>query len=108
MRDEFDEESELETVDGEWEVNTYPNPFSNQITISLSGSAICGSRICPSSFGGGWEEAGIRVMDMLGKVVVETTTTASEITLGNGLARGMYNIMITSGDNRKMIKVIKE
>ncbi len=76
-----------------WEVNAYPNPFSN--TITLSHNAI-------------GREVSIRVMDMLGKVVYETKSNDSEITIGEGLSKGVYSVSIDIDRQRKVIKIVKE
>ncbi len=74
-------------------VVAYPNPFKHTITLTTANAG---------------KETKVSVTDMVGRVVYTTTTTAPELQFGEGLTKGMYNIMITSGDNRKMIKIIKE
>ncbi len=83
--------SELDIIQ-DWVVNAYPNPFSNTITLSHNATG---------------HDVNIRMMDMLGKVVYETTTTAFEITMGNGLSKGMYHISVEVGGQRKELKGIK-
>ncbi len=76
-----------------FEAIAYPNPFTNNLTLSHNATG---------------KEVNIRLLDMLGKVVYETNTTAAEITLGDGLAKGMYHISIGVGEERKKLKVLKE
>ena len=76
-----------------FDVNAYPNPFSSTLNISHNATG---------------HEVNIQMVDLVGKLVYEAKTTASEITIGNGLAKGLYHVTVTVGDQRKVLRVMKE
>ncbi|WP_397362171.1 S8 family serine peptidase [Olleya sp. R77988] len=71
----------------------FPNPVINQLTIQI-----------PSQF----EEAEVRVYDVLGKKVIQTTVSATNKTINtNPLAKGVYLVKIEAEDLSVIKKIIK-
>lgn len=79
-----------------FEVKTSPNPFAGSFKIDINTSA---------------EEAvGYKVYDMIGKLIDAKTlnlTELGEAELGAQYPSGVYNIIVTQGENVKTLRVIK-
>ncbi len=73
----------------------YPNPFSSQFHLHV---------ITP-----GTDPINVRVMDVTGRVIMEQQNIAanSDVLTGEGLARGMYLVEVTQGNNRQVVKMTK-
>jgi hypothetical protein len=82
--------------DFDFDATVAPNPFSNNFTINIQS---------PSS-----ENITIKVYDMIGKLVDEQTLESintSDYQLGKAYATGVYNIVVSQGENRKVLRVVK-
>lgn len=89
-----------ETVANNWTVNTYPNPFSNDITISLSGLSTDG-------------EWSISLYNLMGQLVYQNEGLASvdaeRITITtNELPSGYYLVKAGNGKDYKTLKLVKQ
>ncbi|RZJ28956.1 MAG: T9SS type A sorting domain-containing protein, partial [Flavobacterium sp.] len=74
----------------------YPNPFSDSFNLNVTTSA--DSRIA------------IRIYDMTGRLLESRSTEASSsktLTLGSEFPSGVYNVIISQGDETKTIRMIK-
>ncbi len=80
----------------EWKAVAYPNPFANDFTLSVTTSQT--------------EQVQVKVYDMLGKLMTATSLEVdvqSELQLGSELASGVYNVIVTQGENVRSLRVIK-
>jgi hypothetical protein len=80
----------------EWKAVAYPNPFANDFTLSVTTSQT--------------EAVQVQVYDMLGKLMMATSLEVdvqSELQLGSELASGVYNVIVTQGENIRSLRVIK-
>ncbi|MFN6943307.1 MAG: Ig-like domain-containing protein [Cytophagaceae bacterium] len=83
--------------DFEWEedavssTSAYPNPFSSETTI-------------PLLYG---KTTSIEVYNALG-ILVHQANASGEYTFGSNLASGIYSVKLTSDNNSKTIKIIKQ
>ena len=87
------EDGDDNNASDELSVNAYPNPFQNGVTIQLNFDN---------------QESTVTITDVSGRVVFETKTSQSELQMGDNLSKGMYYIVIKSGDFKKVISVVKE
>jgi hypothetical protein len=79
-----------------YEVKAYPNPYADTFKLDLN----------TSSEG----QVGVRVYDMLGREVESREASVDNITnleIGSRYPSGVYNIIVTQGDNVKTLRVIK-
>ena len=91
----------LKTVENElneeaFDVLTYPNPFMADFTISLTGESE--------------ELIGIDIYDVSGKLLehhVVLTDELESLKVGSELSGGIYNVVITSGNQHIQKKVVK-
>jgi Secretion system C-terminal sorting domain len=82
--------------DFDFDATVAPNPFSNNFTVNIQS---------PSA-----EDITIKVYDMIGKLVDEQTIESiniSDYQVGKGYATGVYNVIISQGENRKVLRVVK-
>ena len=76
---------------------SYPNPFVENFNISLSNSK--------------GEKISVAVYDMMGRLMEQheaDTNEVSELQMGNNYPSGMYNVIITQGDEIKRLRVVKK
>lgn len=79
-----------------YEVNAYPNPFTEGFQLSINTSAE--------------DTVGLKVYDMLGREVESLEGTVDEMThvaLGARYPSGVYNVIVTQGMQVKTLRVIK-
>lgn len=77
-------------------VNNYPNPFNNTFKFNVNSSSN--------------ENLSIKIYDMLGKLIDNNNTSISEINnleIGQNFSKGIYNIVVTQGENTKTMRVVK-
>ncbi|MEN9907616.1 MAG: hypothetical protein RLZZ540_757, partial [Bacteroidota bacterium] len=78
-----------------FDVIAYPNPSNNQFTITLEG--------------GSDEKVSVQVFDFLGKLIkIIEKSDGQPIVFGEELPLSVYIAIVTQGDNRKTIKLIKQ
>lgn len=81
-----------------FEISAYPNPFENNFTLDIQ-----------TSNNGSID---IQVFDLLGKRIdkrqVDLTNFDEKISLGDNYATGVYIILVTQGENKQLIKMIKQ
>ncbi len=82
----------------DFSVSSYPNPFKNNFTLDIQS---------PSD-----EEVGIQVFDLLGKQIetkyLKTFSLDEKISLGDNYSIGVYTIIVTQGEDKQIIKMIKQ
>jgi hypothetical protein len=79
-----------------FDVKSYPNPFADNFKLELNSSSE--------------NEVSVRVYDMLGREVesnVSSVSAFSNLEIGSRYPSGVYNIIVTQGDNVKTLRVIK-
>jgi len=79
-----------------YEVNAYPNPFTEGFQLSINTSAE--------------DTVGLKVYDMLGREVESLEGTVDQMThvaLGARYPSGVYNVIVTQGMQVKTLRVIK-
>lgn len=79
-----------------FEVTVHPNPYSDSFNLALDSSS--------------QEPVGIKVYDMIGKVVAHYECTANEaisMAIGKDYPAGMYTVVVTQGENVKNLRVVK-
>ena len=79
-----------------YEVKAYPNPYADTFKLDVNTSSE--------------NQVGVRVYDMLGREVEARQASVSNITnleIGSQYPSGVYNIIVTQGENVKTIRVIK-
>ena len=74
-------------------VKAYPNPSSEVFTIDITSSI---------------KEADIHVYDMAGRLIEKQHSTSNSVQLGKSYATGIYNIIVSQGNNIKTIQIIKK
>ena len=80
----------------DFEVISSPNPFSESFKLNIKTSSE--------------ENITLRVYDMLGKLIEDTTVAAPELEnfeIGSKLSSGTYNVIVKQGENEKTVRVIK-
>jgi hypothetical protein len=82
-----------EDVKANFDIKAFPNPFTSNITLSLSLEN---------------EASNITMFDMTGKMVQQVSTTENEITIGENLTTGIYLVQIVQGQETKNIRVVKQ
>ena len=88
-------DEDLLAIEAENEIGIYPNPFSNTFNLNVNSSV-----------------QSIRIFDLSGKVVyennsVDTRTGQLEINLGTRPS-GVYQVLMTTENGPKMIRVLKQ
>ena len=79
-----------------FEVKTSPNPFANNFKININTSAK--------------NNINYKVYDMIGKLIDTQSLSLTELgetELGAQYPSGVYNIIVTQGENVKTLRVIK-
>jgi hypothetical protein len=80
-------------------MNTFPNPFSNQLTI-VAGSLNPAHPIY------------VKVSDVLGKLVLQTEyngkSVLNDVLNTESLKKGVYFISVENNSNKSVTKVIKD
>jgi hypothetical protein len=79
-----------------FEVNAHPNPYADSFNIALLTSS--------------QEHVSVEVYDMIGKLVAHyefTPIEASTMSIGRNYPSGIYNVVVTQGENRKTLRVVK-
>lgn len=79
-----------------FEVSAFPNPFTNNFKISLNTSSD--------------ENVSIKAYDMLGRMVESKESGIADFDsqeIGSSFTSGVYNIIVTQGENVKTMRVIK-
>ncbi|MBF6640023.1 T9SS type A sorting domain-containing protein, partial [Flavobacterium sp. J49] len=79
-----------------FEATVYPNPFTTNFTLAVETSS-------QSDFG-------IKVFDMVGRLVDQRTVSVSELKkgiLGDQYPSGVYNVIITQDEVVKTLRVVK-
>jgi hypothetical protein len=72
----------------------YPNPFAEYFNIDVTTSAT--------------EVINIRIYDMTGRLLENRDNKAgNEIQIGNSFPSGVYNVIVTQGDESKTLRVVK-
>ena len=78
------------------EVNNYPNPFNNTFKFDVNSSSN--------------EIISIKIYDMLGKLIENNNASILDINnleIGQNYSKGIYNIVVTQGENIKTMRVVK-
>jgi hypothetical protein len=79
-----------------YEVSAYPNPYAETFKLNVNTSSE--------------DQVGVQVYDMLGRQVEARQATVAAITnleIGSQYPSGVYNIIVTQGNNVKTVRVIK-
>jgi hypothetical protein len=74
----------------------YPNPFANNFSLDINSSSQ--GRVT------------IKVYDMVGRLVEQNVANVSDIentTVGNRLPSGVYNVVVTQGEEVQTLRVVK-
>jgi len=66
-------------------IKAYPNPFTSEFVVSLPSN----KEVLKST---------IKITDLAGRIMLTQTTSASTITIGKALAKGMYLVQVWQGD----------
>jgi hypothetical protein len=74
-------------------ITAYPNPFMNQITLSLSNENT---------------QSDIMVYDMTGKLIQQVSTQETTLEIGNNWSKGIYLVQIVQGQETKNIRMVKQ
>lgn len=77
-------------------VNGFPNPFNDTFKFNVNTSSN--------------EILSIKIYDMLGKLIENNNSSISDINnleIGKNYSKGIYNIVVTQGENIKTLRVIK-
>ncbi|WP_298222533.1 T9SS type A sorting domain-containing protein, partial [Flavobacterium sp.] len=79
-----------------YEVKAYPNPYAETFKLDVNTSSE--------------DQVGVKVYDMMGREVESRQSSVEGITnleIGSRYPSGVYNIIVTQGDNVKTLRVIK-
>ena len=88
----IDEEG-IANANENFEIKAYPNPFENQITLTLSNENM---------------QSDIMVYDMTGKLIQQVSTQENTLQIGSKFTTGVYLIQIIQGQETKNIRVAKQ
>ena len=86
----------MEANKDQYEVIAYPNPYSDSFNLEVTTTSE--------------SQIEIKVYDMMGRLVDSKTTSASEVTslsLGNSYSSGVYNVIITQGNNTTTQRIVR-
>ena len=78
-------------------VFSYPNPFTENFNLNLTSLSE--------------EKVTVMVYDITGKLLERKEVVASELNelqIGNNFTSGVYNVIVSQGENTKSIRVIKK
>ncbi|CAN1515776.1 Secretion system C-terminal sorting domain [Flavobacteriaceae bacterium] len=84
------------TIVAPFEVKAYPNPYASTFQLNFTTSSE--------------SQVEIRVYDMIGKLIEVrqfSTTEMNNQEVGNNYPSGIYNVIVTQGENMKTLRVIK-
>jgi hypothetical protein len=87
------DEEDLANAAELFEIKAYPNPFMNQITLSLSNENT---------------QSDIMVYDMTGKLIQQVSTQETTLEIGNNWSKGIYLVQIVQGQETKNIRMVKQ
>uniref|UniRef100_UPI00404903BE T9SS type A sorting domain-containing protein n=1 Tax=Flavobacterium sp. TaxID=239 RepID=UPI00404903BE len=76
-----------------FDIKAYPNPFVNQITLSLANENV---------------KSEIMVYDMTGKRIQQVSTEQTTLEIGNDWSHGVYLVQIVQGQETKNIRIVKQ
>ena len=85
-----------ETLASVFTVKAYPNPFANSFNLAIESESD--------------EVISVQVYDMIGRELEARKATVSELStqeLGNNYPSGVYNIIVSQGDQVKTLRMIK-
>jgi hypothetical protein len=74
----------------------YPNPFANNFMINVSTTTK--------------ENVSIKVYDMVGRMIDQHNTAATQLELlplGNHYPSGVYNVVVSQGEDVKTLRIVK-
>jgi hypothetical protein len=74
----------------------YPNPFAENFMINVTSSS--------------QEMVGLKVYDMIGRLIEQREVKVSDLensTIGDSYPSGVYNILVTQGEEVKTVRVVK-
>jgi hypothetical protein len=77
-------------------VVAYPNPYSENFNLSLTTSSV--------------DKVGVSIYDMMGKLLDKRNVRPSEVPelqIGNHYPSGVYNIVVTQGEEVKTVRIVK-
>ncbi|MEM9719221.1 MAG: discoidin domain-containing protein, partial [Bacteroidota bacterium] len=75
-------------------MEAYPNPFEGNFTLEIEGALTKGSRL--------------QLANALGQILEDREVAGNQsLTLGEGLAKGIYFVQVIDGDNIHQVKVVK-
>lgn len=75
-------------------VNVYPNPFSENLTIDLTSVS---------------EPVSVQIFDLAGKLLKSTENQSGKLEINMaGLAKGMYQVILRSGDAKTVQRIVKQ
>ncbi|MEC4005926.1 T9SS type A sorting domain-containing protein [Flavobacterium sp. SUN052] len=86
----------VEIAVNEFTALAYPNPFAENFKLKVTTNSD--------------ENVSVRVYDMLGKLVEDRKVNATDVEtleVGAGYQTGVYNVIVTQGENTKSVRVIK-
>ncbi|WP_309640459.1 T9SS type A sorting domain-containing protein [Flavobacterium sp.] len=92
----FHKLSEPASEDMDFTVMAYPNPYNDNFNLDIN-------TINESSIA-------VKIYDMMGRLIESRQLTASDlstIAFGKNYASGVYNVIVTQGENVKTLRVIK-
>lgn len=80
------------------EILAYPNPFKNDFILDIQSSSN--------------DDINVQVFDLLGKTIEFRTIKASEvndkISFGDNYSKGVYTLIVNQGEDKKVIKMVKQ
>lgn len=82
--------------DTDFKVVAYPNPYSDEFNLDITTLSESGLQI--------------KIYDMMGRTIESHQATVSDlstVTFGKNYASGVYNVIVTQGENVKTLRVIK-
>ena len=85
------------TIVAPFDVKAYPNPYASAFQLDFTTSSE--------------SQVEIRVYDMIGKLIEVrqfSTTEMNNQEVGNRYSSGIYNVIVTQGENMKTLRVIKK
>jgi len=87
---------QAETAVSVFDVKAYPNPYADTFKLDMNTS--------------GEDTVEVKVYDMIGRQMEATILNVSDLDtkeIGNQYPSGVYNIIVTQGENVKTLRVIK-
>ncbi len=90
--------ADAETVEAAFAVTAYPNPFSQEFSLSVDTAS--------------QSVISVKIYDMLGRLVedkkYEAKAKRDEMTLGSGITgSGIYNVIVSQGDQVETLRMVK-